>query len=338
MKDSNLQARLREPRSVTGILDELDASLRTGGAGELAPIPTQFRPLDRVLGGGLHPGELFLVGGIPGAGKTILTLQWARNIAAAGRSAIYICYEHEETDLLIRLLALEMGETADAGDLEMEDFRTSILDAAMGGRRGLAEVLEAEQSARRAYERVEGYADRLWLLRASGARTGLAEIEEIVSGRPHDRPVLFLDYLQKVSVHPEPADEAEKVRRIAEALKDLALTYRIPIVSVVAADQEGLRSRRLRLHHLRGSSALAFEADVAILLNEKFNSVSKVHLAYDPLRAETFKRYVVLSLEKNRGGPNLIDLEFRKDFVHFRFDPEGGIVSENLVDERLYTE
>jgi hypothetical protein len=41
-----------------------------------------------------------------------------------------------------------------------------------------------------------------------------------------------------------------------------------------------------------------------------------------------------MSIEKNRGGPNLIDLEFRKDFRHFRFDPDGGIVSEKLVDER----
>jgi hypothetical protein len=43
----------------------------------------------------------------------------------------------------------------------------------------------------------------------------------------------------------------------------------------------------------------------------------------------------VFSIEKNRGGPNLIDLEFRKDFAHFRFEPDGGVVAEKLVSERI---
>ena len=75
-----------------------------------------------------------------------------------------------------------------------------------------------------------------------------------------------------------------------------------------------------------------------MILNDKFNTVSKVHLAYDPVRAETFRDYVVFTIEKNRGGPNLLDLEFKKDFLHFRFEPEGGLVAEKLVDERVYSE
>ncbi len=31
----------------------------------------------------------------------------------------------------------------------------------------------------------------------------------------------------------------------------------------------------------------------------------------------------------------MIDLEFRKDFGRYRFDPRGGFPSERLVDERL---
>ena len=81
-----------------------------------------------------------------------------------------------------------------------------------------------------------------------------------------------------------------------------------------------------------------YECDVALILNDKFNTVSKVHLAYDPVRAETFRDWVVFTVEKNRGGPNLMDLEFRKDFLHFRFHPEGGMVAEKLIDERVYSE
>ena len=56
-------------------------------------------------------------------------------------------------------------------------------------------------------------------------------------------------------------------------------------------------------------------------------------IAYDPVRAETFHNFTVFTIEKNRGGPNLIDIEFRKDFLYYRFDPQGGIVAEKLIDE-----
>jgi replicative DNA helicase len=334
----NVEGRpIRVPRSVTEVFGDLDRALRAGNATQLVPIPTGFQPLDRVLGGGLHPGELILAGGAPGVGKTILTLQWARNIAAGGATAIYVCYEHEEAHLLLRLLAMEMGELPGSTDPEMERLRDEII-AAAGSGTGLGEVLEAEALARRAYERVEGYADRLWLLRASGTYTGLPEIEQILVDRIKGPTVLFVDYLQKVAVYPETPDESEKVTRISEGLKDLALNYRVPVVCVVASDRAGLKTPRLRLQDFRGSSALAYESDVAIVLNEKLGAVSKVHLAFDPLRAKAFQNLVILSVEKNRGGPNLVDLEHRKDFLHFRFDPMGGMVAEKLVDERAYIE
>lgn len=331
--------RATEPHTVATVLGNLDSEIKAGHGKDLVPIATHFTPLDRVLGGGLRAGDLTLVGGMPGVGKTVLTLQWARNIALSGGTAVYACYEHEESVLLARLLALELGDLPHSSDdLEMEKLRTGIQEVAMGTGIGLMAVLDSEDLVRRAYEHVEMYADRLWLVRASGAHTGIDELEEMAVQRKDGVTVLFVDYLQKVSVRPEPAEEAEKVTRITEALKDLALTHKIPVVCVVAADREGLKSRRLRLHHLRGSSALAYEADVALILNDKFNSVSKVHLAYDPVRAETFKNWVVFSVEKNRGGPNLVDMEFRKDFMYYRFDPTGGIVAEKLVDERIYTE
>jgi replicative DNA helicase len=329
-----------QPRTLIEVLSQVDEMVRSGRAQELIPFPTNFSPLDQVLSGGLRPGELLLVGGNPGVGKTVATLQWARNMALQGVQTIYVCYEHEESALLARLLALELGELPHSqDDLEMEKLRLGIQEVAAGSGRGLMDVLEGEDMLRLASQHIDAYGDLLWLVKASGAHTGLEEIEEMVTDRLKDGPVvLFVDYLQKVSVRPEPADEGEKVTRIAEALKDLALKHKIPVVAIVAADKEGIKARRLRLHHLRGSSALMYEADVAVILNDKFSCVSKVHLAYDPVRAETFHNFTVFTVEKNRGGPNLIDIEFHKDFLYYRFDPVGGVVAERLIDERVYTE
>jgi replicative DNA helicase len=333
------------PRTVFSVLTGLDEDLRSGQGKGFVPIPTGFQALDHVLGGGIRAGDLVLVGGAPGVGKTIVSLQWARNVALSGATAIYACYEHEESALLGRLLALEMGEmpgATDEYDSELDAMRLGIQEIAAGSSRSLEDVLQGEGMISRAYEHIESYGTRLWLVRASGAHTTIDRLEEMVRERQKEDPdtplVLFVDYLQKVAMHPEPPVESEKITQTTEALKDMALSYKIPIVSIVAADKEGLQSRRLRLHHLRGSSALMYECDVAVILNDKFNTVSKVHLAYDPVRAETFREWVVFTLEKNRGGPNLLDLEFKKDFLHFRFEPEGGLVAEKLVDERIYSE
>ncbi|MFA5891315.1 MAG: DnaB-like helicase C-terminal domain-containing protein [Actinomycetota bacterium] len=321
------------PRTVAGLIDDLqdqDVAL----ARELIPIPTHFEPLDHALGGGLRAGELMVVGGPPGVGKTIATLQWARSIAMAGGTAIYACYEHDETALLTRLIALELGELPRYdGDEHIERLREGFRDVAEGRAR-LADVLTREEFVRRAYGRVREYAERLWLVRCSSVRTGVPALEEMVEQRKDDVTVLFVDYLQKVALHPESADDAEKATRVVEALKELALSHRIPVVAVVAGDRDGLSARRVRLNHLSSSAALAYEADVAIILNDKTSAVSKVHLAYDTVRAKTFRDYTVFSIEKNRGGPATLDLEFRKDFVYFRFNPSGGLVAERLVDER----
>jgi replicative DNA helicase len=202
--------------------------------------------------------------------------------------------------------------------------------------RSLDEVIQREPLVAEAYEAIDVYADRLLLLRGSGAHTDLVTIESLVADSAADAGgVVFVDYLQKVAVHPNPQSEAEKVTTVAEGLKDLALSHDVAVVALVAADWDGLRAGRVRLHHLRGSSALAYEADVAIVLKEKHKAVSRDHLAYDTVKAEKYKQLVVFSVEKNRGGPAMADLKFRKDFLHYRFETRGSYMAECSVDDRL---
>lgn len=326
------------PRSATSLLTEFDGELREGHR-ELASRPTGFEPLDTVLGGGVRPGELTLVGGMPGVGKTILTLQWARNLARDGGTVYYVCYEHEEYDLLVRLLSLEMGEIEGVDTDHTEKIRMRLREAALSGGQGLAEILADDHVARTAYERMSAYADRLHLMKGSGRYTGVPELEAVVAGSSgNGRTVLFVDYIQKVSLDREMPDEAEKVTVVTEALKDMALDRKVPVIAVVAADKPGLRAPRLRLHDLRGSSALQFEADVALMINNKYEAVAKVHRAYDAIRANSYKEWAVFSVEKNRGGPSGINLEFRTDFPHFRYQQVGGVVQESLWDERTSAE
>ena len=72
---------------------------------------THMAELDRVLGGGIVPGSLTLVGGDPGIGKSTLLLQVCRHMAADGRKVLYI--SGEESLRQIKIRANRLGQFTD---------------------------------------------------------------------------------------------------------------------------------------------------------------------------------------------------------------------------------
>jgi DNA repair protein RadA/Sms len=76
-------------------------------------VATGLAELDRVLGGGLVPGSLVLVGGEPGVGKSTLLLQAAAGIAGASLGDARVLYASgEESGAQIRLRASRLGLSA----------------------------------------------------------------------------------------------------------------------------------------------------------------------------------------------------------------------------------
>ena len=76
---------------------------------------TGMRELDFVLGGGIVPGSMILVGGEPGIGKSTLLLQVAARLDAAGHATLYS--SGEESALQVKLRADRLGENS--GDVAM---------------------------------------------------------------------------------------------------------------------------------------------------------------------------------------------------------------------------
>lgn len=74
-------------------------------------VLTQIEELDRVLGGGIVPGSMVLVGGDPGIGKSTLLLQVCRELTAKQHKVLYI--SGEESLRQIKLRARRIGEFND---------------------------------------------------------------------------------------------------------------------------------------------------------------------------------------------------------------------------------
>lgn len=81
-------------------------------------ISTKIAELDRVLGGGIVPGSMVLVGGDPGIGKSTLLLQVCRNLAEKHLNILYV--SGEESLQQIKIRAERIGEFEDSLSLLCE--------------------------------------------------------------------------------------------------------------------------------------------------------------------------------------------------------------------------
>lgn len=153
----------------------------------------------------------------------------------------------------------------------------------------LETLLKRSASAREAWARFTAYWEQIYLVKGHPNKTTLSVLDTYLSHLKTrgERVVLFVDYLQKVSV-PFTGVEltAERqIRIVTEGLKNLAMAHHIPIVAVAASDAEGLKNKHARFQDLWGGASVQYEPDVAVMLNrgEKGNEV-------------------VMTVEKNRMG------------------------------------
>ncbi|MGQ9910162.1 MAG: DnaB-like helicase C-terminal domain-containing protein [Candidatus Flexifilum sp.] len=338
------------PRTLAQVLNEANDRVIRGDLVDYVPLPTGFDPLDGFIGGGLRKTELVLLGGAQGIGKTIATLQVARNLALRpDQYVFYLSYEHTETHLMHRLLCLESVNPPEMDitrGIKLRDLYQIIVSQRakefMGKENGagsLQAILRDNPKTAPALQRLLRYADRMILVKASPAVTTLRSIKEMTArlvDATGGNVAVFIDYLQKVAVHPErPRDENDKVTMIVEGLKDIAMTLDVPVWSIVAADRDGLKSKRIHLFHLRGSSALDYESDIAIIMNNKYQIMSKDHVTFNPYTAKQFRDWVVWTIEKNRAGRAMQDMEFQLYGQHFAFDTRGQKVQQQLIDDKV---
>jgi DNA repair protein RadA/Sms len=99
--------------------------LREVGAAPVARLSTGIGELDRVLGGGLVPGSLVLLGGSPGIGKSTLTNMALGHLQESGSRTLYV--SGEESAEQVRLRAERLG----AGALRVPILAETDLDTVL---------------------------------------------------------------------------------------------------------------------------------------------------------------------------------------------------------------
>ena len=100
-------------------------------AEDMPRLPTGVDEFDRVLGGGLVPGGVVLIGGDPGIGKSTLLLQALAEMSAAGVSVLYSSGEESAAQIALRAkrIALNAPQLEVLAEIQLEKLLTTI-DAA----------------------------------------------------------------------------------------------------------------------------------------------------------------------------------------------------------------
>lgn len=131
---------------------------------------TGLDEFDFVLGGGIVPGSMVLVGGEPGIGKSTLLLQVAARLEAAGQATLYV--SGEESALQVRLRAERLAEDASAVSLLTETSLETILATAAQpvseGRQVRALIIDSIQTVHT--ELLEGAPGNVGQVRECAAR------------------------------------------------------------------------------------------------------------------------------------------------------------------------
>lgn len=328
-QDFPLPAGVSLPSDLVTVIEEFDERLRKGQLGQYKPIPTGFSPLDEILGGELRAEDLVILGGPQGIGKTIMILQMAASIAKRGDAhTLVVCYEHSQMYLLHRLLCLESidPEQENPQGLTLKGIEEIVtshegFNELQFSLPGLQAVLRSSHAARRSWTKITSYWERLLLASGNTLKTTLEVLETYIRWVRSRGPevVLFVDYLQKVPFPAiwggAPLEEAERINHVTAGLKHLAMGHGIPVVAVGAADTEGLKADRVRLRDMWGPSVVSYECDMALMLN--------------PLRRTNQKmksQEVRVSVDKNRHGPEGVEMVFTMHGPYFALNPQGRLL------------
>ena len=150
-----------------------------------ARVPSGFGEFDRVLGGGIVPGSMVLVGGEPGIGKSTLLLQVAARVAATAGPVLYASGEESEQQVK------ERGERLDIGDAELYLLAETCLER----------LLEAVERVRPALLVVDSI-QTIYSLNLSSAPGSVGQVREaathlLFSAKRSNLPTILVGHVTK---------------------------------------------------------------------------------------------------------------------------------------------
>lgn len=233
------QTTLRE--NLGAVSDELDRPV-----GSASGIASGLPALDRITCG-WRPGQMIVVAGRTGMGKSALALGFAREAALRGRQSVaYVSLEMSAGELSRRLIAAETGISHDR-------IRGNLLDA-------------NERERVREWTRNNGGWD---LFIDASARMTIDDLQRKLWSLHHayGLNLLVVDYLQLVTSTERGRSREQEVAQISRSCKSIARELNVPVIALSQLSRDcDKENRRPRLSDLRESGSLEQDSDLVLFI------------------------------------------------------------------------
>jgi replicative DNA helicase len=298
----------------------LSAASQHGGG--ISGVPSGFTELDRKTSG-MHKGDLFVVAGRPGMGKTALVLNIAVNVARPRRVAVaelpdpfgeapvetpglgcaYFSLEMPKEQLAARLLASEARVDLSrirSGQPKAEDWNRLTEAAARLGRMPIwiddtpaLSLLELRAKVRRLQ----------------------AELKRGTSEQPSGEGLglVVVDYLQLMQGRRDAPSREQEISELSRGLKQLAKEMQVPVMALSqlnrSVETRTAKDKRPQLSDLRESGAIEQDADTILFIyrDEYY------------FRDESVDRGIAeIIIAKQRNGPTgIVKTKFSSEYTRF---------------------
>ena len=208
-------------------------------------LMTGFGEFD-LMTGGLQPGQLIVLGGRPGMGKSAIALNMAQNICEAGGAALFVSLEMPRLDLTVRMLSRATGLTRK--DINSGDGKNNVKICEAAKHLGILKLMISDTVGQNAVQ--------------VSAMTRLMK-------RKHKIGVVIIDYLQLIETEDRRANREQQIAQISRRMKLLARSSELPVILLTQLNRESEKrnTKRPQMCDIRESGAVEQDADIVLLIH-----------------------------------------------------------------------
>jgi replicative DNA helicase len=235
-------------QATTEFLDDIQSN-RT-----FKPISTGLPELDRMLDSGLHEG-LYVLGAVPGVGKTSLCLQIADHIAEQGQDVLYISFEMSRFELYCRSIS-RLGLFNNMRLTARQIMKGSFIDS----------KTDLDLYTKTHQDYYSNVAKNMFIVEVGFNSSNAEDIREKVENHIEltgKTPVVFVDYLQIITPFDVRATDKQNMDKTITALKQTSRDFKTPVIAISSLKRAAYKDR-ITYDSFKESGAVEYSSDVLI--------------------------------------------------------------------------